>query len=161
MSRALFSPHLPAVLVAVCIGGGCNSDDPYMAPIDPTTGPVDPTEIPVFTTGEPDDTGVGTTFGPSDETCRGALTCVVQCLIVLDPGIEPDTTCILPCIEPLSTPEWLKVIDLSECVALDCNNKGQCGEAAEGDSCRECLFAGLIAENPPVAGCEAQSAECG
>lgn len=166
MSRAhpISSPTIAllALALSVAAGLGCTSDD-LIATTDGTTAIPDlttTTAVP-FTTGEIDET---TTTGPppdSETTCRDALYCWLMCAINIPDPTPPEYEfgCFLKCEGDLSTEEWLKLIDFSECLFNYCENVAmQCPDKDDVPTCQMCLLSGV--GDLPVMGCEIQGQEC-
>jgi hypothetical protein len=144
-------------------GLACNSDDHFaLGPIDLTTGEED-TVVHVFTTGEPDDTSSTGEVPPPKDTCRDGISCVLNCAIKLDPmDPQQDYSCFTVCLDLLTTEELYKLVQLIECVSGYCIDSGACTNEPGGDNsgCQDCLTVSLLAEDPPVAGCETQAMTC-
>lgn len=154
---------LAALLPGTTLGFACTSDDLLaLTEVDMSTTFVDTTMVYPFTTGEPDDsTSTGEPMIPED-TCRMSLTCITMCAIKIDtvnPPPEPDYSCFLPCIDGLTTEEWLAVIGFGECVYNFCTDTGKCPDPGDTMTCFPCLVSGLADPVGPM-GCEMQSATC-
>ncbi len=156
------SPTIPAALALALSGAaGCTSDD-LIAGTEPQTSTtmVDYTGDHPFTTGEPDDS-TSTGEMPTDVTCEQALSCIVNCAIKLpaNPPPEQDFSCFLPCVEGMSTEQWLALIDIGECVYNFCTDTAQCPDPEGEETCNGCLFKSL-GQNPGVMGCEMAALTC-
>lgn len=166
MSRAHpSSPSISAVLALAlsgAVGLACTSDDLIATTdVDITTTLVDPTVVPEFTTGEPEDTGTTTNEVPdTPETCQGALDCLGQCALALpaDPPPEQDYGCFEPCVDELTTEEWLALFALGQCIFNHCNSTGECPDVGEEETCLNCVV--LSVAKPENAGCEAEDKVC-
>ncbi len=126
------------------------------------------------------DTDEGTTgpippdLPPPDTTCKEVINCLVGC--ATDPDLwnnpEPDLSCFIECEDGLTVDEALKFLDLSECAAASCVDKGDCVEEEDfigpnGESglpidpssvCAGCIIGLLLDPEPP--GCEGFAMEC-
>lgn len=154
---------LAALLPASTLGFACTSDDlPLVTGVEVSTTEVDPTEVPVFTTGEGDNgTSTGEPMIPED-TCRQAIMCITNCALELDPVNPPpeaDYSCFVPCVDGLTTEEWLALIDFGECVYNFCKATAKCPDMNGEQTCLACLITGLAQTDGPT-GCEMSSMTC-
>ena len=161
------SPSIPAVLalaLAFCGASGlaCTSDDLIAGTeVQTATTFVDPTETFPFTTGEPEDS-TSTGEMPSEQSCEQAVSCIVNCAINLpiDPPPEQDFSCFLPCVDGMSTEEWLALIEIGECVYNFCMATAKCPDVSPDDpTCTACLISSIV-QDPGVMGCEMQAMAC-
>jgi hypothetical protein len=111
--------------------------------------------------GDGDGYGDGSVNGDGDAaTCRDGIECLVMCqfelIVNMDP--EPDLSCFLECDESLPTEEAYKLIQLAECINLQCEAEGACGGEATDMECLVCLTAN--SQDPEPEGCEEQAANC-
>lgn len=155
---------LAALLPGTTLGFACTSDDLLaLTEVDMSTTFVDTTMVNIFTTGEPDDsTSTGEPMIPED-TCRQAIMCITNCALELDPVNPPpeaDYSCFLPCIDGLTTEEWLALIAFAECNYNLCLEKKGCPDASPDDpTCLLCMVSGLADPVGPP-GCEMSSMTC-
>ncbi len=167
MSRAFPLSHSISAVVALALSGAvgpaCTSDDLIAAlteVVPDTTGEYT-TMPPEFTTGEPEDT-TGTTAEVPDtpESCQGALDCLGQCALALpaDPPPEQDYGCFEPCVDELTTEEWLALFALGQCVFKHCNSTAECPDVGEEQTCLNCVV--LTVVNPALGGCEVEDMAC-
>ena len=156
------APALALALAFCCASGlACTSDDLIAGTeVQTVTTFDDPTVTYPFTTGEPDDT---TTTGemPSKQSCEQAVTCITKCAIDLpiDPPPEQDFSCFLPCVEGMSTEQWLALIEIGECVYNFCTATAKCPDVEDDMTCTACLLLSLQ-QDPGVMGCEMQAMAC-
>ena len=154
---------LAALLPATTLNIACTSDDLIgTTGVDPSTTFIDTTSVNVFTTGEPDDsTSTGEPM-MAEDTCREALMCITMCAIkipTVDPPPEQDYSCFLPCLDGLTTEEWLALIDFGECVYNMCTATAQCPDVDDKPTCLNCLVTNLADTKGPM-GCEMSSMTC-
>lgn len=164
MARALPLPRALAVLAhALAFACACNSDEPLdtTTEIVVTSSGYD-TEPVEFTTGEIVEETTGDP-SPGDQTCRGAMGCLIQCYMDLPdpPGPEQDFSCFFECGTEMGTEEWLALIRHATCVVDDCYARKICSDHGENDdvNCQGCIVTGLYSK-PPVAACEAEGLAC-
>lgn len=156
---------LAALLPATTLNIACTSDDLIgTTGVDPSTTFIDTTSVQLFTTGEPDDsTSTGEPMKPED-TCRQAISCITDCALMLDPVNPPpeaDYSCFLPCLDGLTTEEWLALIAYGECTYNFCVETKGCPDVDDKMTCLGCLVGGLAQQNPPgPMGCEMSSMTC-
>lgn len=102
---------------------------------------------------EPDDL-------PGDQTCRGAIMCLVTCLFqqATNEDPEPDFACFTACDEGLTQEQAYPLIRLSECIGKKCADLGECGGDAEDEVCLGCIGSNAI--DPMPEGCEEEAAAC-
>jgi len=158
------SPTIPAALMLAlsgAVGLACTSDDLLAATgAESSTTFVDPTEVPPFpSTGE--DFTSTTGDEPSEQSCEQAVSCIVNCALdlPLDPPPEQDFSCFLPCVEGMSTEQWLALIEIGECVYNFCTATAKCPDVNDEETCTACIVTS-IAQNPGVMGCEMQAVAC-
>lgn len=108
-------------------------------------------------------TSTSSTTSPSPSlTCRDAIACYIQCKLLtpdpLPPDYDAESCYYTDCLDLLSQPEWLKLLQLQECVLT------KCAETAcmNGDSeCEACFYLGLGDQTPdPGDPCEMQAKAC-
>ena len=126
---------LVALLSALGAGACFDSDETFEPRAGSTTGEPDPT-----TTGEgTSSTGssLDNTTGEPEFTCRDAVQCMNACAIdlVLNPSTEPDLGCLLDCVEDnLTVRETYNLLQLSNCVADECEQQSECMPEGGGDT---------------------------
>ncbi|HEY0133629.1 MAG TPA: hypothetical protein VGB85_06100 [Nannocystis sp.] len=160
------SPTIPrpafALALALCgaTGLACTSDDLIAGTeVQTATTYVDPTETFPFTTGEPEDS-TSTGEMPSEQSCEQAVTCITKCAIELPMGVpEQDYSCFLPCVDGMSTEQWLALIEIGECVYNFCTATAKCPDVDDEMTCTGCLLFSLQ-QDPGVMGCEMQAMAC-
>ncbi len=165
MARPIYLSAARLALVVLTMSGpaglACTSDDLIaLTEVDPTTGIVDTTSVNLFTTGEPDETTTGEPMMGTD-TCRGAVSCVINCAINLPdppPAGGEDYSCFLPCIDDMTTEEWLALLAIGECTYNYCKDTKQCPDVDDKETCLNCLITSL--PKPGAPGCEQQGEEC-
>lgn len=122
------------LVALVAASAACfDSDEVFKAAATTTSSdPTTTTTSTSTTTTTTDPTTESSTTG-SDATCRDAIDCIFECAAALqaaiqnDPGFEADLSCFLECEETLSKEEALKLIELGNCAAEQCELMGECG----------------------------------
>ncbi len=175
---AVASLRMRSLLAATLLAGAScfDSDEKLRAAGTGTTaGTTGLTPPDPWTTGQ----GGTSTTGPKpvpETTCRDAIECVFGCAAGLPMPLppEPDLSCFLDCDMGLDEEEALKLLRLTDCVAMQCAEKGYCdaggttggdtgtgGTAADPgmlDPCTNCIFVNV--QDPQPAGCLDEAAAC-